>query len=349
MAAFIAAITSVVGWPRRHESAGMPTRAGCLHPRGGDPATPRARVRGDTIGAFGEAWVRSGHRTGKGAGMTETGGLAAGVGGPVTDTELASRLHRDPELFTVVYDRYIRDIYRYVAGRLDTQVADDIAAETFLVAFCQRDRFDPGRGSLRPWLYGIATNLVARHRRKEARHYRALARAAAEPAADGPESRVLAAVAAQRLQPQLARALTLLTPGERDVLLLVALSQLSHEEVAEALGITYSTVASRLSRARHHDHPRRVDEPAAQGHPAAVQVRLRKLTGLPIFVIRSDVGAWVGEIRTDHGCGLPVDLVDACSSRGRTGDGRRAEGDEHALPVAVGGRAGHGRPGPWEP
>ena len=227
--------------------------------------------------------------------MTETGGLAAGVGGPVTDTELASRLHRDPELFTVVYDRYIRDIYRYVAGRLDTQVADDIAAETFLVAFCQRDRFDPERGSLRPWLYGIATNLVARHRRKEARHYRALARAAAEPAADGPESRVLAAVAAQRLQPQLARALTLLTPGERDVLLLVALSQLSHEEVAEALGITYSTVASRLSRARHHDHPRRVDEPAAQGHPAAVQVRLRKLTGLPIFVIRSDVGAWVSE------------------------------------------------------
>jgi RNA polymerase sigma-70 factor (ECF subfamily) len=159
MAALIAAITSVVGWPRRHESAGMPTPAGCLHPRGGGPGHPRP-------------------------------------------------------------------------------------------GFGQRDRFHPERGSLRPWLYGIATNLVARHRRKEARHYRALARAAAEPPADGHENRVLAAVTAQRLQPQLARALTLLTPGERDVLLLVALSQLSHEEVAEALGITYSTVASRLSRAR---------------------------------------------------------------------------------------------------
>ena len=176
--------------------------------------------------------------------------MTSGLDGPVTDAELAARLRREPQLFTAVYDRYVRDIHRYVAGRLDTQVADDIAAETFLVAFGQRDRFDPERGSLRPWLFGIATNLVARHRRKEARHYRALARTAADPPADGHENRVLSAVAAQRLQPQLARALTLLTQGERDVLLLMALSQLSHEEVAEALDITYSTVASRLSRAR---------------------------------------------------------------------------------------------------
>ena len=176
--------------------------------------------------------------------------MTSGLDGPLTDAELAARLRREPQLFTAVYDRYVRDIYRYVAGRLDTQVADDIAAETFLVAFGQRDRFDPERGSIRPWLFGIATNLVARHRRREARRYRALARAAADPPADGPENRVLSAVAAQRLQPQLARALTLLTQGERDVLLLMALSQLSHEEVAEALDITYSTVASRLSRAR---------------------------------------------------------------------------------------------------
>jgi RNA polymerase sigma factor (sigma-70 family) len=176
--------------------------------------------------------------------------VTSGLDGPVTDAELAARLHQDPQLFTAVYDRYVRDIYRYVAGRLDAQVADDIAAETFLVAFGQRDRFDPERGSLRPWLFGIATNLVARHRRKEARHYRALARAAADPPADGHENRVLSAVTAQRLQPRLARALTLLNQGERDVLLLIALSQLSHEEVAEALDITYSTVASRLSRAR---------------------------------------------------------------------------------------------------
>jgi RNA polymerase sigma factor (sigma-70 family) len=180
--------------------------------------------------------------------------VTAGVGEQVTDAELAARFRRDPERFTAVYDRYFGDIHRYVAGRLDVSVADDLAAETFLVAFGRRDRFDPERGSLRPWLFGIATNLVARHRRKEARHYRALARAGADPATDSHEGRVVASVAAQRAQPRLARALTTLNQGERDVLLLIALSQLSHQEVAGALGISYGTVGSRLSRARAKLH-----------------------------------------------------------------------------------------------
>ena len=176
--------------------------------------------------------------------------MTAGLGGPVTDTELAARFKRDPEMFTAVYDRYIRDIYRYVAGRLGIQAADDIAAETFLVAFGQQDRFDPSRGSLRPWLFGIATNLVARHRRAEARHYRALSRTAPDRAALDHQDRVVDGVAAQRVRPALAKALLRLTAGERDVLLLVALGDLTHQEVAQTLGVSYGTVGSRLSRAR---------------------------------------------------------------------------------------------------
>ena len=114
--------------------------------------------------------------------------MTADVGGSATDAEFAAGFQRDPELFTAVYDRYFRDVYRYVAGRLDTEAADDIAAETFLVAFGQRARYDSGRGGLRPWLFGIATNLVARHRRKEARHYAALA-AQFEAAIGLPEER----------------------------------------------------------------------------------------------------------------------------------------------------------------
>jgi RNA polymerase sigma-70 factor (ECF subfamily) len=176
--------------------------------------------------------------------------VTAHVGDQVTDAELAVRFRRDPELFTAVYDRYVRDIHRYAAGRLDAQTAEDIAAETFCVAFDRRDRFDPERGNLRPWLFGIATTLIAGHRRKEARHYAALARLEVTPPADSHENRVVASVTAQRLQPQLARALTELSRGERDVLLLVALGQLSYEEVAEALGIAPGTAGSRLSRAR---------------------------------------------------------------------------------------------------
>jgi RNA polymerase sigma factor (sigma-70 family) len=195
--------------------------------------------------------------------MTEAG-ASAGLGEQAPDAMLAAGFQRDPELFTWVYERYFRAVYRYVAGRLDVQVADDIAAETFVVAFGQRDRFDAGRGSLRAWLFGIATNLVARYRRAEARHYAALARAVPEPAAASHESRVVAWVAAAGMRAQLARALAGLSPGERDVVLLVALGQLSHQEVAQALGISSGTVGSRLSRARAKLH-RAIDREAIDG------------------------------------------------------------------------------------
>lgn len=147
------------------------------------------------------------------------------------------------ERFTEVHDRHFAEIYRYVAGRLGAQVAEDVAAETFLVAFDRRETFDPARGELRAWLFGIATNLVSRHRRKEARHYRALSRLETPRPAEGHENRVVVAG-------QLGKALARLTSGERDVLLLVALADLGYAEVAEALGISPGTVGSRLTRAR---------------------------------------------------------------------------------------------------
>jgi RNA polymerase sigma factor (sigma-70 family) len=158
---------------------------------------------------------------------------------------------REPERFTAIYDRHFTAVYRYVAGRLGPQVADDLAAETFLTAFRKRDAFDSRRGALRPWLFGIATNLVAQHKRDETRRYRALARAGAEPyATPGHEDRVVRLVTAEGMQPRLARALAKLSQAERDVVLLVALSGLAHDEVAQALDIPYGTVGSRLSRAR---------------------------------------------------------------------------------------------------
>jgi RNA polymerase sigma-70 factor, ECF subfamily len=190
--------------------------------------------------------------------MTHQGGdlrdgdreLTADANEQVTDAELVARFRRDPEMFIGVYDRYRCDVYRYVAGRLDRQTADDITAETFLVAFGQLGRFNPERGGLRPWLFGIATNMVARHRRKEARHYRALVRIGPDPVVDSHESHVVSSVTAQCMRAQLARALLALSQGERDVVWLVAMSQLSYEEVAQALGISQGTVGSRLSRAR---------------------------------------------------------------------------------------------------
>jgi RNA polymerase sigma factor (sigma-70 family) len=152
--------------------------------------------------------------------------------------------------FAALYDQHFHDIYRYIAGRLGRDVADDIAADTYLVALRKRDSFDAARGGVRPWLFGIATNLVAQHRRQEMRRYRALGRVGREEAADSHEVQVVNGVTAEGLQPRLAKAITALSRGERDVLLLSAVSELSHEEIAQALGIPYGTVGSRLSRAR---------------------------------------------------------------------------------------------------
>lgn len=152
--------------------------------------------------------------------------------------------------FAGVYERYFPDIHRYIAGRLGRDVADDIAADTFVIALRKHDGFDARRGPVRAWLYGIATNLIAQHRRAEQRRYRAFARAQAELLTGGHEDRVLSSVAATGMQPRLAQALARLSPEERDVLLLVALADLSHEEISQALGIPHGTVGSRLNRAR---------------------------------------------------------------------------------------------------
>ncbi|MEU6719105.1 RNA polymerase sigma factor [Nonomuraea sp. NPDC046802] len=168
----------------------------------------------------------------------------------MSDASLIEQSRRHPERFGALFDRYFDDIHRYVRLRLDESIADDLAAETFLRAFRARDRYDTARTSARAWLYGIASNLVADHTRTEARRYRALARS--EPPAHEPahDDRVAQRVSAAVMQPRLAAGLARLSPGDRDVLLLVACAQLSYEEVADALGIPEGTVGSRLSRAR---------------------------------------------------------------------------------------------------
>jgi DNA-directed RNA polymerase specialized sigma24 family protein len=112
-----------------------------------------------------------------------------------------------PAGFAGVYERFFADIHHYIAGRLGRDVADDIAADTFVIALRKYDSFDAGRGPVRAWLFGIATNLVAQHRRAEQRRYRALGRAGAGKLADGPEACVLSRVAAEGMRPQLAATL----------------------------------------------------------------------------------------------------------------------------------------------
>ncbi|MFI6300028.1 RNA polymerase sigma factor [Nonomuraea sp. NPDC050790] len=167
-----------------------------------------------------------------------------------TDAELIEVSLASPERFGALFDRHHQDIHRYVYFRLGESAADDLAAETFLRAFRARARYDLSHPDARAWLYGIASNLVAGHRRAEARRYRALARSAEAGDVGSHDEHVIQRVSAAVMRPSLAAGLAALSPGDRTVLLLAACAELGYEEIAEALGIPRGTVGSRLNRAR---------------------------------------------------------------------------------------------------
>jgi RNA polymerase sigma factor (sigma-70 family) len=168
------------------------------------------------------------------------------------DATVIERSWTEPERFSDVFDRYYAEIHGYVSRRLGSSLADDVASETFLIAFDRRRRYDLAQSSARPWLYGIASNLVSRHRRAELRRYRALTRVAVPAAVDGGAERAAARLDAAALRGRLAAALVEIADRDREVLLLVAWAQLSCEEAAQAVGIPAGTARSRLHRARRH-------------------------------------------------------------------------------------------------
>ncbi|HEY1319594.1 MAG TPA: RNA polymerase sigma factor [Streptosporangiaceae bacterium] len=187
--------------------------------------------------------------------MTEQGQRPAvracpGAGDAEDDAAVIQRSRDEPEHFAVLFRRYAPEVQRYVRRRIGAGAADDVVAETFLAAFRQRAAYDLERHNARPWLYGIATNLIGRHRRSEIQQYRALARTGCDPVTEPFTDRVDAAVSAAGTRRQLAGALARLPAPHRDTLLLVVWGDLSYTEAAAALGVPTGTVRSRMNRAR---------------------------------------------------------------------------------------------------
>jgi RNA polymerase sigma factor (sigma-70 family) len=166
------------------------------------------------------------------------------------DNAVVERALREPEAFTELFDRYAADVHRYAVRRLGPDAAEDVLAETFTVAFARRGSFDLSRSDARPWLLGIATNLIRVHRRAELRRWRAMARTVAARGEEPEADRVAARLTAEAARGQLAAALARLSAVQRDVLFLQAWGELDYEQIAEALGVPIGTVRSRLHRAR---------------------------------------------------------------------------------------------------
>jgi RNA polymerase sigma factor (sigma-70 family) len=140
-------------------------------------------------------------------------------------------------------------LHRYLARRVGASAADDLAAETFAVAFRNWGRLDPDR-AVRPWLYGIAANVMRHHWRKERRMLRAYARTGVDPVYGEDDDAAVDRADAGVRRRELAEMLATLSRDEREILLLHAWAGLTDTEIAEALGLPLGTMKSRFSRTR---------------------------------------------------------------------------------------------------
>lgn len=165
-----------------------------------------------------------------------------------SDAELVAASVRDPEAFTELFERHWDSLYRFCRNRAGS-AGEDIAAEAFRVAFDRRRRYDARYADARPWLFGIASNLLRDHFRAARREEARLKRSAALDPRAGDDSD-LDGLERQLLGPQLASALQGLPAADRDALLLLAWADLDYEQIARALETPLGTVRSRIHRAR---------------------------------------------------------------------------------------------------
>jgi RNA polymerase sigma-70 factor (ECF subfamily) len=171
---------------------------------------------------------------------------------PRTDAEVIAWSVEYPAAFGELFDRHATTLFRYFVRRVGPDDADTLLGELFRVAFERRQSFDPERPEARPWLYGIASNLLARHRTGEARRLDATARLVNTSVASDLFADVDARLDATRLWPDVAAAIAALPQAERDTLLLYAWEGMPYDEIAVALDVPVGTVRSRLNRARGH-------------------------------------------------------------------------------------------------
>jgi RNA polymerase sigma-70 factor (ECF subfamily) len=154
-------------------------------------------------------------------------------------------------VFRELFRDHAQLVYRHaVRFSGDWAMAQDVVSLTFLEAWRLRDKLRDEGESVRPWLMGIATNVLRNTTRAARRHRAALARVPAPgPVPDFAEE-VVGRIADAHQLAAAQRALRRLRRAEREVFTLCVWSGLGYAEAAEALGVPVGTVRSRLSRAR---------------------------------------------------------------------------------------------------
>ena len=179
-----------------------------------------------------------------------------------TDSEIIQRSLGQPRAFAELFDRHAGTVGGYAARRLGPDAGEDILSETFLVAFARRKSFDTTWDSALPWLYGIASRLIRKHRAREAKHFRSSVESAhreehiSRSDLDVTIARLDAEISTRALAPHIAS----LSAKDRETLLLYAWGDLTYDQIAVALGVPVGTVRSRMNRVRTRLNPGRTSD-----------------------------------------------------------------------------------------
>jgi RNA polymerase sigma-70 factor (ECF subfamily) len=156
--------------------------------------------------------------------------------------QVHSLRQRDPETWRVFVSSEAPAIYRYVFGRLGHAAdAEDVTSEVMEEAWRHAPKLEDRGLPARAWLFGIAANVVNRHRRRRFQRPPALSIEAFDGAGGDPGGR------AQMLD--LVREIAALDRGYAEVITLRFVHDLSLQETAVALGTTVDSVKGRQARA----------------------------------------------------------------------------------------------------
>jgi RNA polymerase sigma-70 factor (ECF subfamily) len=164
------------------------------------------------------------------------------------------------DAFAALYRRHQGPLYRFALLRCgSSDTAADVVQEAFMGLLTERFRFDPLRGQLQAFLFGVARNLILKLEEGRQRHVALPSPDAAQDGGgdddpecdlalddDGPLAHLLDNEAAEQVR----RALAHLAPHYRDVVILYEMHELSYAEIAGICQVDIGTVRSRLSRGR---------------------------------------------------------------------------------------------------
>lgn len=145
-----------------------------------------------------------------------------------------------PERFTALYEASYGAIYAYAARRVGERFADEVAAETFLIAW---RRWEAVPQAPLPWLYGVARNVIARHRTASGRRHATESALSRERTPSQPGVH-------ESDDPALWEAWGRLRDDDRELLSLIAWEELTVAEAARVLGCSAPVFSVRLHRAR---------------------------------------------------------------------------------------------------